>query len=66
MGGAMLGDQIEGQGQPQQQCSVQTYTEYQTVGYMVRYEYNGKQYSAQFPSDPGPYVRLQVVPVNGR
>ena len=66
MGGAMVGDQIEGQGQPQQQCNVQTITEYQVVGYMVRYEYNGKQYSGQFASDPGQYVRLQVVPMNGR
>jgi uncharacterized protein YcfJ len=65
VGGALFGDQVEGQGQAQP-CSMQTFTDYQTVGYMVRYEYNGKQYSAQFPSDPGQYVRLQVVPMNGR
>ena len=66
VGGAMVGDQIEGQGQSAQQCSIQTITEYQIVGYLVRYEFNGKQYSGQFYSDPGPFVRLQVVPMNGR
>ncbi len=65
IGGAAMGDQIEGQGQGSQ-CAVQTITENQLVGYFVRYEYNGKQYSGQFASDPGPYVRLQVVPMNGR
>ncbi len=65
IGGAAMGDQIEGQGQGSQ-CAVQTITENQIVGYFVRYEYNGKQYSGQFSSDPGQYVRLQVVPMNGR
>jgi len=63
VGGAAMGDQIEGQGQ---QCAVQTITENQIVGYFVRYEYNGKQFSGQFASDPGQYVRLQVMPMNGR
>ncbi|HSV52131.1 MAG TPA: hypothetical protein VLJ57_08455 [Burkholderiaceae bacterium] len=66
-GGAILGDRIEGGGQPQvqqvQQCSTQTFYENRTVSYNVVYEYAGKQYSVQMPNDPGPYVRLQVTPI---
>lgn len=67
VGGAMLGDRIEGGGGTQvqnvQQCSTQTFYENRTVAYNVTYEYAGRQYSVQMPSDPGPYVRLQVTPV---
>ncbi len=65
MGGAIVGDRIEGQGQVQnvQQCSTQTSYENRTVGYNVVYEYAGKQYSVQMPNDPGPSVQLQVTPV---
>lgn len=67
IGGAMLGDRIEGGGgsqvQQMQQCSTQTYYENRTVGYNVIYEYAGKQYSVQMPNDPGPYVRLQIRPI---
>jgi uncharacterized protein YcfJ len=67
VGGALLGDRIEGGGQPYvqqtQQCSTQTFYENRTVAYNVVYEYAGKQYSVQMPSDPGPYVRLQITPV---
>ena len=67
VGGAMVGDRIEGSGQPQvqnvQQCGTQTFYENRTVGYNVVYEYAGKQYSVQMPNDPGPDVRLQVTPV---
>ncbi|WP_137891319.1 glycine zipper 2TM domain-containing protein [Ramlibacter sp. 2FC] len=68
VGGAMVGDQIEGGGQAQvqnvQQCGTQTFYEQRTVGYDVVYEYAGKQYQAQMPSDPGPTVRLQVSPIS--
>ncbi len=67
IGGAILGDRIEGGGAPraeyQQRCTTQTVYETQAVGYNVTYEYGGKQYTVQMPQDPGPYVRLQVTPV---
>ena len=67
MGGAILGDSIEGSGPAQvsnvQQCSTQTVYENRAVGYNVVYEYGGRQYSAQMPNDPGPTVQLQVSPV---
>ncbi len=67
MGGAIVGDSIEGsaKAQPQgiQQCSVQTIYENRTVAYDVIYDYAGKRYSVQMPSDPGPTVQLQVAPV---
>ena len=69
LGGAVLGNNIEGnrgtQVQNVQQCSTQTYYETRTVAYNVVYEYAGKQYSVQMPQDPGPYVRLQLTPIGG-
>jgi uncharacterized protein YcfJ len=65
-GGAILGDQIEGpnsQVQNVQQCTTQTFYENRASYYNVVYEYQGAQYSAQMPNDPGLYVRLQVTPV---
>ena len=67
VGGAMLGDRIEGGGQTQSQnvqsCTTQTFYENRTTAYNVVYEFNGRQYSVQMPQDPGPTVRLQVTPV---
>lgn len=66
VGGAMLGDQIEGpnnQLQNVQRCSTQTYYENQPSHYNVVYDYQGTQYNAQMANDPGSYVRLQVTPV---
>lgn len=68
IGGAMVGDRIEGGGGPAyvqqtQQCTTQTFYENRTVAYNVVYEYAGKQYNVQMPTDPGPTVRLQVTPV---
>ena len=69
IGGAMLGDRMEGGGQPQtqnvQSCTTQTFYENRTTAYNVVYEFNGKQYTVQMPQDPGPTVRLQVTPVGG-
>ncbi len=75
IGGAVVGNQIEGQGQMQgatsgeiqtvQQCSTQNFVENQVTGYNVAYEYAGKQYSAVMLSDPGQYVRLQIVLMGG-
>lgn len=67
VGGALLGNNIEANGQQRvqnvQQCSTQTSYENRTVAYNVRYEYAGREYSVQMPYDPGPTVRLQVTPV---
>lgn len=67
IGGAMLGDRVEGnppaQIQNQQTCTTQTVYENQLVGYNVTYEYAGKQYTVQLPQDPGPTIPLQVTPM---
>jgi uncharacterized protein YcfJ len=66
VGGAMVGNNIEGnrnQVQNVQQCGTQTSYQNRTSHYNVVYEYADKQYTIQMPSDPGPYVRLQVTPV---
>jgi uncharacterized protein YcfJ len=66
MGGAILGDRIEGGGtsvQNVQRCTTQTFYENRATTYNVVYEYGGKQYSVQLPYDPGPTVRLQITPV---
>ena len=68
MGGAIVGDRIEGGGQDRtqtvQQCSTQNFYENRTVAYNVVYEYAGRQYNTQMPNDPGRYVRLSVTPVD--
>ena len=67
VGGAVLGEKIEGPGTPEvrhvQNCSTQTFYENRTVGYNVVYEYAGKQYTVQMPQDPGPTIRLQITPM---
>jgi uncharacterized protein YcfJ len=64
-GGAILGDRIEGGGQPQtvQRCVTQNFIENRAVAYNVVYEYGGKQYSVQMPNDPGPTIALQITPI---
>lgn len=67
LGGAVLGDRIEGAPPPQVQtvrnCGTQTVYESRTVAYNVVYEYAGRQYTVQMPHDPGPTVPLQVTAV---
>lgn len=66
VGGAILGDRIEGpnnQLQNVQQCSTQTFYENRASYFNVVYEYQGTQYTAQMPNDPGLHVRLKVTPV---
>jgi uncharacterized protein YcfJ len=67
VGGALLGDKIEGAPAPQtqnvQSCTTQTFYENRTTGYNVVYEYAGKQYQVQMPNDPGPFVQLQIAPM---
>jgi uncharacterized protein YcfJ len=66
-GGAILGEKIEGPANPEvrqvQNCAQQTVYENRTMAYNVVYEFAGKQYTVQMPSDPGPTVRLQITPV---
>lgn len=66
MGGAILGDRIEGRGQDSlrtvQECTTQNTVENQTVGYNVVYEYAGREYSMQTDRDPGRYVPVNVQP----
>ncbi|WP_066267066.1 glycine zipper 2TM domain-containing protein [Hydrogenophaga palleronii] len=68
IGGAMLGNRIEGPSQPYtetyRQCGTQTFYENRTVAYDVVYEYAGRQYRTQMPQDPGRYVRLNVSPAD--
>lgn len=67
VGGAILGDRIEGAPETQlqnvQHCVIQTFYENRTVGYNVQYEFGGKQYAVRLPQDPGPTIRLEVTPV---
>jgi len=67
LGGAVVGNNIEGSPQAQtqdvQHCRTQNFYENRTVAYNVFYEYAGKQYSVQMPYDPGPTIPLQITPV---
>jgi uncharacterized protein YcfJ len=66
VGGAILGNQIEGNGQPQYQtverCTNQTRYENRTIGYDVVYEYAGKRYTTRTQNDPGRWIALTVQP----
>lgn len=66
-GGAILGNSIEGEAPPETQmvrrCYPQTVYESRVSGYHVVYEFGGKEYSVQMPSDPGQYVQLQITPI---
>lgn len=68
IGGAFLGNQVEGQGRPPQyqdvqRCTTETFYENRTVGYNVVYEYAGRQYSARTERDPGGWLPVSVQPV---
>jgi uncharacterized protein YcfJ len=68
IGGAVLGNNIEGSAPDRtetvQQCSTQNFYENRTVAYTVVYEYAGRQYTTQMRQDPGRFVRLSVTPVD--
>ncbi|MCM3562602.1 hypothetical protein M3149_02965 [Hydrogenophaga intermedia] len=68
IGGAILGNRIEGEPQPRTEivrsCGTQTTYEPRTVAYDVVYEYAGREYRTQMAQDPGRYVRLNVTPVD--
>ena len=67
IGGAVLGNHIEGQGRPGyetvRRCGTETTYENRTVGYNVVYEYAGRQYTTQTATPPGRYIAVQVQPV---
>ena len=67
VGGAVLGDRLEGNPTVRfenvQRCSVQNFYESKTVAFDVLYEYAGKQYSVQTPTDPGPTIALHIAPI---
>ena len=66
IGGAMLGNHIEGNGRPDyqtvQRCGTETTYENRTVGYDVLYEYAGRRYTTRTQYDPGRYIALSVQP----
>lgn len=68
IGGAILGNRIEGESAPRTElvrsCGTQTSYEPRTVAWDVVYEYAGRQYRTQMAEDPGRYVRLNVSPVD--
>lgn len=68
IGGALLGNQVEGNGRPSyqnvQRCTTQTYYENRTVGYTVVYEYAGRQYTTQTQTNPGRTIAVQVQPLD--
>ena len=63
VGGAMIGDRIESPGPAPRHCHMVQAIEQRVTGYDVRYEYAGRTYIARMPSDPGPWVALQIAPV---
>ena len=67
LGGAVLGNRVEGGGateyQTAQHCTTEMTYENRAVSYNVVYEFAGKQYQVNLPHDPGPTVQLQITPV---
>lgn len=67
IGGAAIGHQIDGRHhsavQQVRRCTIHTTYENRITHYDVVYEYAGKSYAVQMPSDPGPTVQLQVTPI---
>ena len=67
VGGAMLGNRIEGNSAPDnqvvRQCGTQTVYDNRLTGYNVVYEYAGRQYTVQMPQDPGASLQVQITPV---
>ncbi len=67
IGGAVLGDRIEGEPAPTtktvQDCHQEYRTTTRTKGYRVIYEYAGKRYEIEMANDPGPTLPVQVTPL---
>ena len=66
VGGAMLGNQLEGNNSTQYQtvrrCTTQNYYRNQAAGYDVVYEYAGRQYTTRTATPPGDWIALNVQP----
>lgn len=65
VGGAIIGNNLESQQLDTQNlttCSTQNTVQNITV-YQVVYEYAGKQYSVEMPSDPGQFIMVQLNPI---
>lgn len=67
IGGAVIGNQIEGRGnEPRyeavERCTTQNRYENQTIGYDVVYEYAGRRYSTRTQKDPGRWISINVQP----
>ena len=66
LGGAVIGDRIEGnRTQTVQNCVTQNVYENRAVAYNVVYEYAGRQYSATLREDPGTTMPVEVSPAGG-
>lgn len=67
IGGALLGNTVEGNAHPAQQnvqrCTTETRYENRTLGYDVVYEYAGRRYTTRTQTDPGPTIPVMVQPV---
>lgn len=66
VGGAMLGNQLEGNGDVRyetvRRCTTQNFYRSQTAGYDVVYEYAGRQYTTRTATYPGDWIALNVQP----
>lgn len=65
IGGAILGNHIEGRGRPSEthavrRCEQETRYENKVVGYNVTYEINGQRYSTRTVHEPGPTIAVQM------
>ena len=69
MGGAIVGNNIEASKtsvQNAQQCTTQYTSQSRVTHYNVVYEYAGKQYNVQMPSDPGATLSIEVSPAQAQ
>lgn len=66
IGGAVLGNHIEGRGDPYYEtvnrCTTQNRYENRTIGYDVVYEYAGRRYTTRTQNDPGRWIAVNVEP----
>jgi uncharacterized protein YcfJ len=70
VGGAVVGDRLESPSavvpRSTRHCRTQYVSEQRVTAYQVRYEFAGREYLAQLPSDPGPWIPVQVSPVGAQ
>ncbi|MCD2514120.1 glycine zipper 2TM domain-containing protein [Comamonas endophytica] len=70
VGGAMLGNQLEGNGETRyetvRRCTTQNFYRSQTTGYDVVYEYAGRQYTTRTATPPGDWIAVSVQPAQSQ